>query len=212
MSSNSDTVKIWGAKTARSLRPIWMAEELEIDYELLPIGPRTGETLSEEYTKLNPKQKIPFLEHGDFKLSESLAMCKYLQNTFPSKNLFIPQTPKDLAREDEWCSFVYGELDETCLYVMRRHYDLTDIYGAAPNVVKSCREYLERQFRVIEPYLEKKDSLLDQGFGLADIFLMSCLDWAVYYEFDLPKNITIYRDTISERKAFKKAMEINFQS
>ena len=67
-----------------------------------------------------------------------------------------PQTPKDLAREDEWCSFVYGELDETCLYVMRRHYDLTDIYGAAPNVVKSCREYLERQFRVIEPYLEKK--------------------------------------------------------
>ena len=189
-----------------------MAEELEIDYELLPIGPRTGETLSEEYTKLNPKQKIPFLEHGDFKLSESLAMCKYLQNTFPSKNLFIPQTPKDLAREDEWCSFVYGELDETCLYVMRRHYDLTDIYGAAPNVVKSCREYLERQFRVIDPYLEKKDSLLDQGFGLADIFLMSCLDWAVYYEFNLPKNITIYKDTISKRKAFKKAMEINFLS
>ena len=37
---SSDKVKIWGAKTARSLRPIWMAEELEIDYELLPIGPR----------------------------------------------------------------------------------------------------------------------------------------------------------------------------
>jgi glutathione S-transferase len=95
---------------------------------------------------------------------------------------------------------------------MRRHYDLTDIYGAAPNVVKSCREYLERQFRVIDPYLEKKDSILDQGFGLADIFLMSCLDWAVYYEFNLPKNITIYKDTISKRKAFKKAMEINFLS
>ena len=54
MSSNTDTVKIWGAKTARSLRPIWVAEELEIDYELLPIGPRTGETLSEavSYTHL----------------------------------------------------------------------------------------------------------------------------------------------------------------
>ena len=189
-----------------------MAEELEIDYELLPIGPRTGETLSEEYTKLNPKQKIPFMEHGDFQLSESLAICKYLQNTFPSNNLFIPQTPEDLAKEDEWCSFIFGELDETCLYVMRRHYDLTEIYGAAPNVVESCREYLDRQFQVIEPYLEKKESILNQGFGLADIFLMSCLDWAVYYEFDLPKNITIYRDKISERKAFKKAMEINFQN
>jgi len=209
---DSEKIKIWGSKTARSLRPIWMAEELEIEYELLPIGPRTGETLSEEYTKLNPKQKIPFMEHGDFRLSESLAICKYLQNTFPSNNLFVPQTPKDLAKEDEWCSFIYGELDETCLYVIRRHHDLSDIYGAAPNVVESCREYLERQFRVIEPYLEKKDSVLDQGFGLADIFLISCLDWAVYHEFKLPKNIAIYKDEISKRSAFKKAMEINFQS
>ena len=209
---NLEKIKLWGSKTARSLRPIWMAEELEIEYELLPIGPRTGETSSEEYTKLNPKQKIPFMEHGDFQLSESLAICKYLQNTFPSNNLFIPQTPKDLAKEDEWCSFIYGELDETCLYIIRRHHDLSDIYGAAPNVVESCRKYLERQFRVIEPYIEKKDSVLDQGFGLADIFLMSCLDWAVYHEFKLPKNIATYKDKISERSAFKKAMEINFQS
>ena len=209
---NLEKIKLWGSKTARSLRPIWMAEELEIEYELLPIGPRTGETSSEEYTKLNPKQKIPFMEHGDFQLSESLAICKYLQNTFPSNNLFIPQTPKDLAKEDEWCSFIYGELDETCLYIIRRHHDLSDIYGAAPNVVESCREYLKRQFRVIEPYIEKKDSVLDQGFGLADIFLMSCLDWAVYHEFKLPKNIATYKDKISERSAFKKAMEINFQS
>ncbi len=209
---DSEKIKIWGSKTARSLRPIWMAEELEIKYELFPIGPRTGETLSEEYTKLNPKQKIPFMEHGDFQLSESLAICKYLQNTFPSNNLFIPETPKDLAKEDEWCSFIYGELDETCLYVIRRHHDLSDIYGAAPNVVESCREYLERQFRFIEPYLEKKDSVLDQGFGLADIFLISCLDWAVHHEFKLPKNIAIYKDKISERSAFKKAMKINFQS
>ena len=204
-------IKIWGSKTPRSLRPIWMAEELEIEYELLPISPRSGETLTKEYTNLNPKQKIPFMEHGDFQLSESLAICKYLQNTFPSNNLFVPQTPKDLAKEDEWCSFIYGELDETCLYIIRRHHDLSDIYGAAPNVVESCREYLERQFRVIEPYIEKKDSVLDQGFGLADIFLMSCLDWAIYHEFKLPKNIAIYKDKISERSAFKKAMEINYQ-
>ena len=212
MSSNIDTVKIWGAQTARSLRPIWMAEELEIDYELLPIGPRTGETLSEEYTKLNQKQKIPFLEHGDFKLSESLAMCKYLQNTFPSKNLFIPQTPKDLAREDEWCSFVYGELDETCLYVMRRHYDLKNIYGESPVVVEACRQYFIKQLNVIEDHLKSQETILKNGFGLADIFLMTCLDWAIFYEFSLPKNISSYRDKISKRTAYQKAMKINYSN
>ena len=70
----------WGAGTARTFRPIWMAEELELKYKLNPIGPRTGETLSKEYTALNPKQKIPSIEHGNFSLSESVAICKYLQN------------------------------------------------------------------------------------------------------------------------------------
>ena len=60
--------------------------------------------------------------------------------------------------------------------------------------------------------LEKKESILDQGFGLADVFLISCLDWAIYYKFDLPTNITLYRDKISERSAFKKAMKVNFES
>ena len=94
---------------------------------------------------------------------------------------------------------------------MRRHYDLTDIYGSAPNVVETCREYLKRQFVVIDNYLENKKSLLTQGFGVADIFLVSCLDWAVFYDFELPKNIKIYRDESSNRKAYKKAMEINYQ-
>lgn len=206
-----DLIKIWGSKTPRTLRPIWIAEELEIEYEHLSISPRSGETLTKEYTNLNPKQKIPFMEHGDFKISESLAICKYLKNIFPSNNFYSPQTPEELAKEDEWCSFIYGELDETCLYVMRRHYDLTDIYGSAPNVVETCREYLKRQFVVIDSYIENKKSLLTQGFGVADIFLVSCLDWAVFYEFELPKNIKIYRDEISNRKAYKKAMEINYQ-
>ena len=56
-----DKIKLWGAGTTRTLRPIWMAEELGVDYELIPIGPRTGETQSKEFTDLNPKQKIPFL-------------------------------------------------------------------------------------------------------------------------------------------------------
>ena len=59
-----DLIKIWGSKTPRTLRPIWIAEELEIEYEHLSISPRSGETLTKKYTKLNPKQKIPFMEHG----------------------------------------------------------------------------------------------------------------------------------------------------
>ena len=128
MDTNQEII-LWGSGTARTLRPIWMAEELGLSYKLNPIGPRTGETQTKEFTNLNRKQKIPLMQIGEFYLSESLAICKYLQRAFPSKRLFIPTSDVELAKEDEWCCFILGEIDETSLYVMRRHYDLKEIYG-----------------------------------------------------------------------------------
>ena len=95
---------------------------------------------------------------------------------------------------------------------MRRHYDLKEIYGEAPGVVNSCRQYLQRHFKVIDKHLEKNHTIMTGGFGIVDILLTSCLDWAIFYEFDLPKNITIYRERISQRAAYIKAMEINYSS
>lgn len=203
-------IKLWGSGTARTLRPIWIAEELGLDYDLVSFGPRTGKTLTEEFTELNPKQKIPLLQHGSFFLTESLAICRYLQNTFPSNNLYIPEKLSDIAKEDEWSSFIYGEIDETALYVMRRHYDLKEIYGDSPVVVEACREYLLRQFKVLENHLSNNKTILNGGFGLVDIFLITCLDWAIFYEFKLTENLSLYRESIIKREAYKKAMKINY--
>lgn len=203
-------IKLWGSGTARTLRPIWIAEELGLDYDLVSFGPRTGETLTEEFTELNPKQKIPLLQHGSFFLTESLAICRYLQNTFPSNNLYIPEKLSDIAKEDEWSSFIYGEIDETTLYVMRRHYDLKEIYGDSPVVVEACREYLLRQFKVLENHLSNNKTILNGGFGLVDIFLITCLDWAIFYEFKLTENLSLYRESIIKREAYKRAMKINY--
>ena len=95
----STLLKLWGAGTARTLRPIWMAEELEIDYELIPIGPRTGETQTKEFSQINPKQKIPAMEHKELKLSESLAICRYLQRNFSSEKIFIPRDEIDIFKD-----------------------------------------------------------------------------------------------------------------
>ena len=42
------------------------------------IGPRTGETKTAEYTRLNPRQKVPMLQDGDFSLCQSSAIYKYV--------------------------------------------------------------------------------------------------------------------------------------
>ena len=184
-------LEIWGAGTARTLRPIWMAEELGLKYKLFPIGPRTGETQTKEFTKLNTKQKIPLLKHDDFILSESVAICRYLRRISNSKNIFSPQDDKTMALEDEWCNFIYGD---------------------SPKVVESCRNYFEKYLAVIENILGNQDSLFGYDFGLADILLTTCLDWAEAYEFNLPLNVSRYHESTRNREAYKIAFDINYKT
>jgi len=205
-------IRFWGAGTSRTLRPIWVAEELDIPYELQPIGPRTGETQTEMYTRLNPKQKIPIMVEGDFRLSESLAICRYLIETRPSAALFRPETIEEKAREDEWCCYVYGELDETSLYVMRRHVDLKHIYGEAPLAVAAAKAYAGKHLEVMESLLADRIYLMSGGFGLADILLMTCLDWAHVYGLELPDGLLRYRERIGAREAYRRALAVNFSN
>jgi glutathione S-transferase len=194
------------------MRPIWVAEELGVPYLLKPIGPRTGETQSPEYTRLSPKQKIPLLIDGSLHLSESVAICRYLIENYPAEAIKFPTTAVDRAREDEWCCYLYGELDETSLYVMRRHGDLGQIYGAAPAVVSAAAAYATRQLNVIAIQMQDREFVMDFGFGLADVLLTSCLDWSVAYDIELPGGLEDYRLNISKREAFRRAVSINYQT
>ncbi|MFP6805850.1 MAG: glutathione S-transferase family protein [Pseudomonadales bacterium] len=204
------SIQLYGAGTARTIRPIWVAEELGIDYELSPIGPRTGETQTAEFTAMNSKQKIPFLIDKEIQLSESLAICRYLIACYGNGNIWQASTDIERAKEDEWCCFIYGEVDETSLYVIRRHRDLAHIYGEAPAAVQASEEYLQRQFVVLSEHLEDNEYLVACQFGLADIFLMSCLDWAVAYKIELLDSLKNYRQHIAERPAYSRAISVNY--
>ena len=77
----ASTRTLWGAGTSRTMRAHWMLAELDLPYERKPITSRSGETLTPEYTRLNPSQKIPALQEGDFVLTESAAIVNYLAAT-----------------------------------------------------------------------------------------------------------------------------------
>jgi len=54
---------------------------------------RTGETKTEEYTKLNPRQKVPLLQDGDFCIGESAAIGRLpVANVFDAGALPDPGT------------------------------------------------------------------------------------------------------------------------
>ena len=202
---------LWGVGTSRTLRAHWALHELGLDYESKPILARSGETKTQEYTRLNPRQKIPLLEDGDFKIAESPAIATYLSNTYGTpENALIPADPREHATWLEWCFYAATELDATSLYVMRRHGDLKHIYGEAPNALESAAGYFATQLRHAEQALQDgRPFLVGERFTTADILLATCLTWAVNYRVPVTPACLDYMERLTARPAYHAGIAAN---
>lgn len=210
----SQNLILWGVGTSRTIRAHWAMQELGLKYECRPIRPRSGETKTPEYTKLNLRQKIPLLQDGSFIIGESAAIVTYLSRTYstPDSSL-VPEDPAEFARWLEWCFFIVSELDSTSLYVMRRHgtnQGLAHIYGAAPGVVEKAGEYFRQQLRHVEASLaDGRRYLMGDRFTSADILLTTCLVWATEYGLEVCDNAIPYLKRVTSRPAYQKSRAVN---
>ena len=208
----SDKITVWGIGSTRAMRVHWTLMEFGIDYEVKPIRSRTGETQTKDYLALNPKGKIPVLRHGSLVVSESAAIIGYLTETFsPPADFFVPASAAERAKLNEWCYFVMTELDAHSLYLIRRHDGLKEIYGPAPEAVASAREYFLKQINAVAVEVDKAGTyLMGDKLSIADIILMTCLDWAMMYEIALPQALLAYHARVAARPKYQQAMRLNY--
>ncbi len=208
----AEPLVVWGVGTSRTLRVHWMLQELGLAYEVKGIQSRSGETQTAEFQQLNPRGKIPVLQHGDLVLAESAAIVTYLAETFGSDRALVPEArTRERALYDQWCFFIMMELDAHTLYVLRRHVDLAPLYGEAPNAVKAARDYFQRQVAVVEQELaDDRSYLLGGTFTGADILLGSVLEWALFCGESLSAGLHAYRERLTDRRGYKSAFEVNF--
>ena len=211
----TDSLTIWGVGTTRTFRVHWMAHELGARYETQRIEARTGETQEDGYTRLNPKQKIPCLTHGDLAISESFAIMRYLRG-LRDLGEALPhddwqQTSEGRARYDEWVSFILMELDATSLYVVRRHQDLPKIYGEAPKAVEAAKAYFLRMLHAVADQAQPDAPLWGGRFSELDILMTGILDWAAHVQLPLPPSLAAYQRAMQRRPAYQSAFEHNYR-
>lgn len=207
----TDRLQLWGAGTARTLRVHWMLQELGLAYDAHLIGPRTGETRTDSFRRLNPKEKIPVLVDGALVLTESAAILTWLGDHHGRGTGLVPE-PRTVerGRYDEWLSFLQMELDAHTLYVIRKHRDLATLYGEAPAAVETAIAGFTKQVAVVDTALGRHPYLLGERFSAADILLISVLDWAHAYQIDLAPVLAGYRARIRTRPAYQAASRLNF--
>jgi len=205
-------IRVWGIETGRAMRVHWMARELNLEYEVIPITARSGETQTDSFTVLNPKQKIPVFQHGPLVLTESAAIIGYMSDAFPLPKGFLRgNDATGRAKINEWCYFAMTELDAHSLYLIRRHDSLKEIYGAEPTAVASAEEYFKKQIGAASKRMTDGCAyLVENQFSIADILMTSCLDWATLYEIDVPEIVHKYREHVRKRPGYQDAKKVNF--
>src|SRR5260370_19327006 len=67
-------LKIYGIPRSRAFRTLWMAKELGLDYENVPIGTGGDQTRTPEFLAINPNGHIPAIDDDGFILCESMAI------------------------------------------------------------------------------------------------------------------------------------------
>ncbi len=208
---NGRRLILWGAGTPRTLRAHWILRELGLEYEKRPIGPRTGETQTPEFTNLNPSQKVPLLQDEMMTLSESAAIVTYLAETYGrSTGLVPPVSTRERAQYYQWCFFAMMELDAHTLYVIRKHKVLVEIYGEATNAVRAAQEGFEKQVSVADQRLASGGPfILGETFTGADILLTTCLTSADRYKIPLADNLRDYMERTTAREAYRLAFAAN---
>ncbi|MBL8382244.1 MAG: glutathione S-transferase family protein [Burkholderiales bacterium] len=98
-------IRIYHAPNTRSIRIIWLCEELGLPYTIEAIDFSPSFRHAPGYRRLNPVGKVPAIADGDFTMFESGAIVEYLLERYGQGRLRPVPGSEDSARYLQWSWF-----------------------------------------------------------------------------------------------------------
>jgi glutathione S-transferase len=175
-------LKIYGVPVSRTYRTLWMAHELGLEYENVPIHFADGTAKTPDYLAINPNGRIPAIDDDGLKLWESMAINLYLAKKH-DKGLW-PKTLEGEALAMQWSFWVMSEVEKPVLAVLLHKVFLPENQRDA-RVAEEGAQQLQRPLKVLDEVLGKTEYLVGSGFSVADLNVASVLSWAKMARMDL---------------------------
>ncbi|MEM9740890.1 MAG: maleylacetoacetate isomerase [Pseudomonadota bacterium] len=156
-----------------------------------------GEQKTPDYREKNPQALVPTLQNGGFRLSQSLAIIEWLEDTYPERKL-LPGDPNDRAKVR---AFAYAiACDIHPLQNLRVLQYLAAEFDADQDVKDAwCQRWIGDGLAACEAHVVREDRGGDFCFGaepgLADICLVPQVFSAYRFKVDvsaMPNLVRIY--------------------
>lgn len=199
---------IYHVKGTRSVRIIWLCEELCLPYRVEVIDFSPAFRNSPGWRRKSPTGKIPAMSDGDFTMFESGAMAEYLLEVYGAGRLQPTPGTEASGLCRQWAWFAEATFARPLGEIVN-HNRVAPEGGTVEFVIEDCKARTRTCIAAIEDAVAESKYLVDDTFTVADIMTGYSLFLAANFGLlthDFP-NTQAYFNRLSERPGFQVARD-----
>ncbi|MCJ8346460.1 glutathione S-transferase N-terminal domain-containing protein [bacterium] len=214
-------ITLYHLENSRSIRILWLLEELGLEYKLVHFKRDVNSKLApEDFQKLSTSGKAPLIIDGDKTISESGAIIEYLLDYHANGKLRPAPCTNERDLYNYWMHAAEGSIMNIALvaFIMNRFDELCPfLFKPIIKIMtsKTRENYinpnLEKLYDQMESDLSKHTWFAGNEFSGADIqmgFVMLVLEKRAKLDQRYP-NCQRWIQQMKERDSYKRAMEKN---
>lgn len=205
-------LRIWGRRSSFNVQKVlWLAAELGLDYEHVPVGGDFGGLDEPAFRAMNPHGRIPVLQDGELAVWESHAILRYMAARF-GEGAFWPDDPAARAGVDSWMDWAQTALQPAFLVGVFWGYYRTPEAERDWRAIRSSLAATSALFHLLDGVLCKNAFLAGDTLTLADIAAGANL--YRYFELDIERpslpHVGAWYDRLKGRAAYRDHVMIPF--
>ena len=178
----------------------WMLEETGLPYDTVLLDYGTS-MKAPEYCAINPMGKVPALKHGDTVITEQAAICMYLADLAPDKQLAPPVGSPERGSYYRWISFM-APLEQLMAAKANG--------SALPKPEMAGFGTEQDLLDTLETALKDREHLAGNTFTAADLLVAAYVGWYLQFKLLEPRPAFIaFVETQKSRPASLRANAID---
>lgn len=185
----------------------FMAEKGIDDIEVINLNVFEGQHRAPDYLAKAGLPNVPALEMDDgTTITESVAICRYLESLYPEPNLF-GRDPREVAIIEMWTRRAEMLLATPLMLTVRHsHPALGALESQVPEIAEGNRRGAERAMKVFERRLKESEFIAADRITIADILAATAIDFSRMAKFSIPadfENVRRWYEGMMARPAAK---------
>lgn len=174
-------MKLYDSRRAPNPRRVrwFMAEKGIEDVEIVEVDIFAGQHRTPDYMARAGLPNVPALEMDDgTTITESVAICRYLESVYPEPNLF-GRDAREIAIVEMWARRAEMLVATPLMLTVRHsHPALAAIETQVPEVAANNRASAEKGIRVLDRRLAESPFIAGDRVTIADILAVTGIDFA----------------------------------